>query len=183
MYAENAEKLAPLCSTQANESFNNMVAAKATKIDITLVQSVFQSWSGCLSKTHWPELPFGSRLVKEANKRKCRVSSKAYQVRRLELNSKRKLVDNTLEVRGGDTYESGITFSEGLDTLSIPAPVAAPSIEKCPISEYCFISFDVETTSLADNNEIVQLSAVNIDSYYNSYVLPKKIKFQLFYQM
>ena len=32
VYAENAEKLAPLGSTQANESFNNRVAAKAPKI-------------------------------------------------------------------------------------------------------------------------------------------------------
>ena len=31
VYAENAEKSAPLGSTQANESFNNMVAAKAPK--------------------------------------------------------------------------------------------------------------------------------------------------------
>ena len=121
---------------------------------------MFQSWSGCLCKNIGQNYLWkvyeragipqtvtketGTRLVKEANKRKCRVSSKIYKVRRLELNSKRKLVNNALEVREGDTYESGITLSEDLDTLSIPAPVAAPRVEKCPISEYCFISFDVD---------------------------------------
>ena len=76
-------------------------------------------------------------------------------------------------MREGDTYESGFTLSEDLDTLSILAPLTAPPVEKCSISEYYFILFDVETTSLADNNGIEQLSAVNTDSYYNSYVLPR----------
>ena len=68
-------------------------------------------------------------------------------MRRLELNSKRKLVNNALVVREEDIYCSRITLSKDLDTFSIPAPVTAPPVEKRPISEYHFISSDVETTS------------------------------------
>ena len=74
---------------------------------------------------------------------------------------------------GGDTYKSGVTLLEDQDTLSIPTPVAAQCVEKCPISNYCFISFDVDTTFLTENNEIVQLSSVNTNSCYNSYLAKK----------
>ena len=88
MYAENAEKLAPLGSTQANESFNNMVAAKALKNrhysdseslcfrvgETVCVKNIGQIYlSEVYERAGIPQTvtkETRTRLVKEANKRK-----------------------------------------------------------------------------------------------------------------
>ena len=82
------------------------------------------------------------------------------------------LTYSALEIREGITYQSSIPLQAAdQDSEEIPEPICYPAAEKVPTDNYCHISFDVETTSLGDDNEIVQLSAVTENSSYNRHVV------------
>ena len=127
VYASNAAMLAPFGSTQANESFNHVVASKSR-----------------------------------------------HALFRLELKASRQRVDVTPEAREGDTYKSGVSLDANFDTTQIPELIPYPEIQRVHAAEYCFVSVDVETTSLSDTCDIVQLSAVTAERQFESYVFPSK---------
>ena len=99
---------------------------------------------------------------------------KKCKLRRNELCEKRTSTNNALEIREGVTYQSSIPLQAAdQDSEEISEPICYPAAEKVPTDNYCHISFDVETTSLGADHEIVQLSAVTENSSYNRYNVPK----------
>ena len=93
--------------------------------------------------------------------------------RKLKLRTKRKS-DTSTELREGDTYQSGVLLNSNCDTVEIPASVSVPELLNIPNGDYLFIAFDVETTSLEDDCDFVQLSAVLITSHFDAYVITRK---------
>ena len=83
------------------------------------------------------------------------------------------------EVREGVTYQSSIclTNSKDIDFVSIPAQACLPEIQRIPssaLSSSVLCLFDLETTSLNDTCDLVQLSAklIGSDCEFNCYILP-----------
>ena len=107
-------------------------------------------------------------------KRKLLEFTKSFKRRRLELRAKRKQSDTSTELREGDTYKSGVSLNSNCGTVEIPTPVSVPGFFDIPNDDYLFISFDVETTLLEDDCDLVQLSAVLTASYFDAYVIPQK---------
>ena len=193
VYAENAKKLPPLGSTQVNENFNCVVAAKAPKNrHYSSSESLcFRVGSAvCMKHVGQMYLPevyqkagltqtaattrFAMRESKKALKSKRMTGTRECKLRRNELREKRTSTNNALEIREGVSYQSSIALQAAdQDSEEIPEPICYPAAEKVPTDNYCHISFDVETTSLGDDNEIVQLSAVTENSSYNRYVVPE----------
>ena len=98
---------------------------------------------------------------KKALKRKRMTGTKECKLRRNELREKRTSTNNALEIREGVTHQSSIALQAAdQDSEEIPEPICYPATEKVPTDNYCHISSDVETTSLEDDNKIVQLSAI-----------------------
>ena len=117
---------------------------------------------------------FAMRESKKALKRKRMTGTKEYKLRRNELRKKRTCTNNALEIREGVTYQSSIALQAAdQDSEEIPKLICYPAAEKVPTYNYCQISFDAETMSLGDDNEIVQFSAVTENSSYNRYVVPE----------
>ena len=117
---------------------------------------------------------FAMRESKKALKRKRMTGTKEWKLLRNELREKRTSTNNALEIGEGVTYQSSIALQVAdQDSEEVPEPICCPAAEKVPTDKYCHISFDVETTSLDDDNEIVQLSAVTENSSYNRYVVPE----------
>ncbi|XP_006813185.1 DNA polymerase III PolC-type-like [Saccoglossus kowalevskii] len=56
----------------------------------------------------------------------------------------------------------------------IPPQINKPATVPLPSSDYSRIVFDLETTSLGDNADIVQLAAIHDKDVFNCYILPKK---------
>ena len=184
VYAENAKKLAPLGSTQVNENFNCMVAAKAPKDrHYSSSESLcFRVGSAVcmknLGQMYLPEVyqragltqtaattRFAMRESKNALKRKRMTGTKECKLRRNELPEKRTSTNNASEITEGVTHQSSIALQAAdQDSEEIPEPICYPAAEKVPTDNYCHISFDVETTSFGDDNEIVQLLAVTENS-------------------
>ena len=83
------------------------------------------------------------------------------------------------EVREGTTYQSSVCMEplSDLQVIEIPAPTIVRPVETISDDVYqratCCV-FDLETTSLCADCEIIQMSAVNIDGEhsFNKYVLP-----------
>ena len=80
----------------------------------------------------------------------------------------------TPEAREGDTYKRDVSLDANFDTTQIPELIPYPEIQRVHAAEYCFVSVDVETTSLSDTSDIVQLSAVTAERQFDSYVFPSK---------
>ena len=119
---------------------------------------------------------FTMRESKKALKRKRMTGTKECKLRRNELREKRTSTNNInkLEIREAVTYQSSVALQAAdQDSEEIPEPICYPASEKVPTDNYCHIYFNVETTSLGDDNEIVQLSAVTENSSYNLYVVPE----------
>ena len=193
VYASKAAMLAPVGSTQANESFNPVVASKAPKcrhysgsvsLNFRVSAAVCQKNIGQVYlsnvfkragiKTHSVTEKFAKKVAARAKKRKLALLSVPYKKRRLELKASRQGVDVTLDAREGDTYKSGVSLDVNFDTTQIPEPIPYPEIQRVHAAEYCFVSVDVETTSLSDTCDIVQLSAVTAERQFDSYVFPSK---------
>ena len=190
-YAAMSEKLSHISSSNPNESFNNMVAAKAPKnchysnsesLDFRVASSVCQKNVGENYVSLVNEkigLSPGKIAIKEAEKtddeflkRKERESKKKFKKRRIELKQLRNIGNKQKEVREGTTYKTSVCLFgiDDVDVEEIPTPSPPPALVNLTVEEvsnatYCV--FDLETTSLFDDCDIVQLSAVTLDGEHS----------------
>ncbi|XP_046567790.1 uncharacterized protein LOC124276171 [Haliotis rubra] len=194
VHALNAERLAPLGSTKANESFNNVVASKAPKsrhysssesLDFRIGAAVSQKNLGpgylmsaykkkCISPGKALALK-AKQLQRKAARRKAQSTTKAFKRRRLHLAESRCKFTEEHEVRGGQTYETNIALSDVQDVTQIPDPEVLPVSKRVDVDDYQLIMFDLETCSTEWDTDICQISAVVDEAHvFNKYILPRK---------
>ncbi|XP_068696137.1 uncharacterized protein [Montipora foliosa] len=95
--------------------------------------------------------------------------------RRIELKEEKSTRPYQNTVREGGTYKSDIGLEHSSDIQEIPTPITAPQNEKLmSINSTVKIMFDVETTGLVTNADIIQLSAVHEQDEFNTYMMPEK---------
>ena len=96
--------------------------------------------------------------------------TRGYKKRRLATKAKFRQSEESRTVREGVTYKSGV------DLETTPTETQANSIPPPPTVDHSAsrIFFDLETTGLGRDADIVQISAVCKDKVYNRYVLPNK---------
>ena len=204
VYADNTRKLAPMGSSQHNESFHNTIVSKAPKSrhygssesnDLRVASAVCQQNIGhtfvvdvMQTATLSPSqnaAAHGERLEARKKRASLRKSEPAFKRRRLELRAGRTKQQVAHEVREGTTYASGCSMLPGgeeLASIEIPAPVQEPEFCSIPQSvvEGCtVIVADVETTDGSYSAEITQLSATVLEDAsgnagFSKYVLPTK---------
>ena len=195
--ADHADSIAPCGRTRDNESFNNIVAAKAPKaqhysssgsLKARVGAAVAQKNLGStyLSKVYETcGLSPGSRFQSHAtktDKRKRQTNlyktSVEYKRRRLDFSAYKTNAQSSQEVREGRTYESNVGLSSAsADNYEIPAPVPVPSyheIEESLFRKSTVVMFDLETTSLKKDCDIIQLAACCDDKYFTRYVTPNQ---------
>ncbi|CAG2210312.1 unnamed protein product [Mytilus edulis] len=73
----------------------------------------------------------------------------------------------------GTSYSCEIDLQDHQDIVEIPSAPVPPEVH-CNIPNTAkVICFDLETTSLARDSHITQIAAVNGESHWTSYVIPK----------
>lgn len=196
--AANSEKLCYNSSSNANESFNNMVAAKAPKychysksesldfrISATVCQkNVGENYLNMINAEIGLSPGKVSMEVSEQRdhqflKRKEREASIESKRKRIQLKAKRNKSITQKEVREGTTYKPSVCLDsiDNIQLVPIPKSTSPPPIETVETATFdiatCCI-FDLETTSLYNNCDIVQISAVTLDGLqsFDKYILP-----------
>ena len=179
--AAHSERLAPLRSSQSNESLNNTIASKAPKSrcyggseshGFRTGAAVLQKNEGdgyvaaVVSQAKYSPSKNTATVVAQRNKecaRKVVASSKAGKLQRRKLRLNRSNAQETSELREGTTYSSACTLATGnedIDTEAIPAPVTAPSLQPLVWNPaYVTVCFDLETTSLLRSSQLMQIAA------------------------
>ncbi|XP_062581909.1 uncharacterized protein LOC134243696 [Saccostrea cucullata] len=195
-YASHSDRLSCLGSTQSNESFHRMVSAKAPKTHhYSSSSSLRYRVAACVAQKN-----VGHKYLVKVNKklglspgyytrRQCilrdlqRKRQKAISVtqklkrRRRALKARKIQSISTKETREGISYLTGCDLQQASDILEIPAPKTIPKYDHLPSSQLLNaeeIYFDLETTGLARDSHIVQLSAVRNDEVFNKYIIPEK---------
>ena len=193
--AENADKIASCSSTSQCESFNNMVAAKAPKsrhlsssgsLNTRVACAVSQKNEG---NTYLTDVftsagispgSFYSKHGQRVDRKRVYMneyrSTTEFKRRRLQFKQVKSTERLSNELREGKTYESRVDFQtiESEDIETIPPPTESVLYKPVTYTNPNFVYFDLETTSLERNCDIVQLSAVHKNSVFNRYVLPNK---------
>ena len=172
VYAASSEKLAPLGSSQRNESFDNIVASKTPKSrhyrgsesnDFRVAAVVCQQNIGhsylvevCQSADLSPGQHlenYSGRLQSARLRSSARKSTPKFKHRRLQLRQDRVQLQEANEVREGTRYETGCILQAdvdkglSLDVEQIPDARSAPQLETLIlISSMTFIVAAVETT-------------------------------------
>ncbi|XP_063407854.1 uncharacterized protein LOC134691329 [Mytilus trossulus] len=198
-YAKNSLKLSTVGSTQANESFNRMVSAKAPKhvhysssgnLNYRVAASVAQKNTGhryLVNVNKKLGLSPGyhtQRLARlrdyQRSKQRALATTRAFKRKRLEKKAKMHQKLASAEVREGVSYQTGCSLDAAIsdDIQSIPAPVITPEylpLEPKTLNDSCMTYFDVETTGLGRDSHIIQLSAVNSqNTKFNRYIKPAR---------
>ncbi|CAG2201766.1 unnamed protein product [Mytilus edulis] len=198
-YAKNSIKLSTVGSTQANESFNRMVSAKAPKhvhysssgnLNYRVAASVAQKNTGhryLVNVNKKLGLSPGyhtQRLARlrdyQRSKQRALATTRAFKRKRLEKKAKMHQKLASAEVREGVSYQTGCSLDAAIsdDIQSIPAPVITPEylpLEPKTLNDSCMTYFDVETTGLGRDSHIIQLSAVNSqNTKFNRYIKPAR---------
>ncbi|XP_044594135.1 uncharacterized protein LOC123271775 isoform X2 [Cotesia glomerata] len=191
-YASNSHKFSIAASSQANESFNNIVANKAHKnkclsttaaCDIRVATAVCIKNDGnqsILNIQNKLDIPNGSRTVKYVHdsdiareKKSTSNKSKTKKIRRIELKQKRELLRKNNEKCEGITYESNY----GIDKLTN----YVRDSKNCDIKQSNILDedktnvvyFDIETTGFAADAHILQIAAICDTVVFNVYVHTK----------
>lgn len=198
--AQNAAQLCANSTSNPNESFNTMVASKAPKsrhysksesLDFRIAAAVSQKNMGegymCVVNdvagipTGKIAVDCSDRKQNVFRKRKSKSLSKESKRRRIELQQSHFEIEKPLVVREGVTYETSVSSKpvseediEEIPNATILSPIEDISVEKLLNAEVCV--FDLETTSLCRDCDIVQISAVTLDGRlkFNQYILPSK---------
>ena len=101
---------------------------------------------------------------------KIRAQSREGKKRRLNFKMERKITDAVREVKEGPSYSSNIAIQNPhVNVTKIPSVLQIQSL-----SDHDLVFFDLETTGLQRNCDIVQISAVCNDKCFNKYILPNK---------
>ena len=114
---------------------------------------------------------------KRFNKRKLQVSTVEYKRKRFQLKQSSRSEKNSNELREGTTYETNICLSDPdeMEMLSIPGHIEAPPavpLNSDFVKNSKVVVFDLETTSLYSECEIVQIAATDGETHFNEYILP-----------
>ena len=80
----------------------------------------------------------------------------------------------SVELHEGPTYSTGIAVNTAVGIENIPPPKESPTPELIASVPQNRVYFDLETTSLAQNCDIVQLSAVCGANVFDTYVQPSQ---------
>lgn len=103
------------------------------------------------------------RLIQKSNE-----VTRKYKRRRLELKSVRSSKSSASSIREGETYQTDVDLQTAApDTTEIPAAAVVDGSERT-------VFFDLETTGLGRDSDIVQIAAVSGDQKYSAYVIPQK---------
>ncbi|XP_072035542.1 uncharacterized protein, partial [Amphiura filiformis] len=195
MQVKNADNLAPVLNSQANECFNATVASKAPKSrhyggsesnDYRVAAAVCQKNLGNVyvsEDNKNKNLSPGTFTLKHAifsntvrQRSTTRSKDRNTKLRRKQLQQDRLRATSTFEVREGVTYKKDCGYDlDNIDTEEIPAPVRQPemrAITADQVSDDRVILFDLETTCTGSNAEITQIAAMKGDQRFNKYVLP-----------
>ncbi|XP_052073042.1 uncharacterized protein LOC127711130 isoform X2 [Mytilus californianus] len=185
-----AEKLANLASTQTNENLNQMLATKAPKYKhYSASNSLSYRFSATVAQKNEGHryvhevhesmgLSPGNFTIKRATfmdkiRRKYSKLQKTrkYKRRRIELKSEKCNSNGIAEVLEGTTYETNIDIEDDItDQLEeIPTWKQITAEENFPI-----IVFDLETTGLSRQSDIVQIAALTENETFSAYVMPSK---------
>ncbi|XP_062579139.1 uncharacterized protein LOC134241063 [Saccostrea cucullata] len=162
-YASHSDRLSCLGSTQSNESFQRMVNKKLG-----------------LSPGYYTRDRRQCILRDLQRKRQKAISvTQKFKRRRRELKARKIQSISTKETREGISYLTGCDLQQAsdVDIVEIPAPKTIPKYDHLPSSQLLNaeeIYFDLETTGLARDSHIVQLSAVRNDEVFNKYIIPEK---------
>nr|XP_034317084.1 uncharacterized protein LOC109617780 [Crassostrea gigas] len=105
-------------------------------------------------------------MDKEKLWNKKQQSSIAFKRRRLLLKKRKQKREYSLHLREGNTYGSNIETAAEVDIESIPGKLD-PEKGEC-------IMFDIETTGLSRDSDIVQLSAFDGITEFNVYIRPNQ---------
>ena len=203
IFAKQAQNASQLCSNSTsnpNESFNTMVASKAPKshhysksesLDYRIAAAVCQKNMGegylCIVNEIAGMSPgriaveSSCRKEKSFRKRKMQSSSKESKRRRLALKQSRFEHLDHLSLREGVTYETSVSSKpiteediEEIPQATSLSPIQTVPLDQISTAEICV--FDLETTSLSRDCDIVQISAMTLDgrSKFDRYILPSK---------
>ncbi|XP_069119349.1 uncharacterized protein [Argopecten irradians] len=192
------QKLARLGSTQANESLNHSVAAKAPKsrfyagsdsLNFRVGSAVAQKNVGhtYVADAHSKvgispgehTITLGLLRDERTKKNHDKMLTKEAKLKRLHRKADFSSKEASCELREGPTYSTSIDLTSGpLDNTEIPpiteAPVpTAPPLETMPGLTEVF--FDLETTGFGTNAHITQIAAVKADgSSFDTFVTTKQ---------
>lgn len=186
-FLKNVDRLLNMGSTQANESFNNIVASKhpknrfyggseSTAFRVAAAVSQKNIGHDALSKVYEnlllsPGKNTQSFLERASNKRKYNQkvkSSIAYKKRRYELKSSTAKQVSTAEIKEGATYKSGVDLNPSADSIEeIPDATLPPTPRLVDEGGNTFIYFDLETTGLGTSCDIIQLACVAGEEMFN----------------
>ena len=194
VFSSNAEKIAPGGSTREVESFNNVVASKAQKRTHFSGSGNLSRRVGCavaqknMGNTYVSEifkkvgLSPGKVSLQEAQKRDSERKRQLHYERLPSVKRRkvdRKLKENSLliakENKEGTTYKSAVATRHPSDLSSIPA-ASRPPAQKCvEYTEHVNVVFcDIETSSLQEKADILQIAACCCGATFNQYITPTR---------
>jgi DNA polymerase III epsilon subunit-like protein len=191
-FANNSEKIAPCGSTQANESFNAIVATKAPKsrfyggsdsLDFRVACAVSQTNFGAsyivpvnkklgLSPGSQTQ-KFRGKYDQLREKSKARKGILAFKKRRMELANKRANNSYVCESKEGKSYESNMGLRPENNSSVKVLPLHVLSVPET--DDIAFVFFDVETTGVSSNATVIQIAALHEGECYNAYIMPNSI--------
>ena len=190
--SDRAEHLAPCGSTAVNESMNNLITSKAPKSRHYSSSNSLQNRVSCcvlqknksygyvcdvneratLSPGKVTKI-VASRIARKRKQVSTLKSSLPYKRRRIQKKLQFSKVNKSRQVREGTTYQTGIDMADVQDIENIPAPVSASVTTPRPDECKC-VYFDIETSSLKKDCDIVQISAICDDKCFDRYILPSE---------
>ena len=167
VFADNADKLAPLGNSQQNESLNNTIGSKNIKYrhygssassDFRVAAGVAQYNMGknyvpnVMKKMNLSPGKFTKRYCfQQDRKRKMdkeRKENKTFKRQRLNLRHKRTKTLVQIENREGTQYRTGVAYEASVDCTEIPPALIRPKlcqVEEKLIDTAQLIIFDLET--------------------------------------
>ncbi len=198
IYDIDPEKLAFLGSSQQNENTNSVIGSKAPKrlhygssnsIVHRVQAAVLQKNEGytyvpklleklCMSPGRSTEKR-AQKLDHARIKKSIKDATPKAKLRRQILKSQRNKVDFFDEIQEGVTYKSNMMLkpTEQDEYNEIPPVMEAPTFADCPITNnldnFTPVFFDLETTSLERDADILQIAAVTSDKQFNEYMVPR----------
>jgi DNA polymerase III epsilon subunit-like protein len=96
-----------------------------------------------------------------------------YKRRKLDFARRNNQQQKSTELREGTTYQSSVDLTEAAeDVVSIPPPIQKPKYKAISTANLQHVCFDLETTGLESDCEILQIAASTLDgkSKFNVYV-------------
>ncbi|CAC5393417.1 unnamed protein product [Mytilus coruscus] len=194
---KNVNKLAPCGSTKDNESFNNMIAHKAPKNKHFCASERLESRVMCAASQKNLKFDYVAQINEECGlspgKHTTKTSESLTRKRKLqnqfkgttEFKRKKFLKLNAQkqeqvvgEIREGVTYQTEIDIqpTSAADITMISDPITPPILNSINIDDgsYTRVFFDLETSLLAMDCDILQISAIYNDNLFNQYITPTR---------